>query len=436
MANPSVANRLKSNNLVRHRCAEHPADRMLPENTPRPFLFFQPFGVNDLGGGARILRSLLASPPVRCLSIVTSVQPPQPTSKLEQIHVPTRPNFGRVKQNPLNWVPKALRPVWKMQHRRAVRRLVEQLLPAAIHVVIQPGCDLVAITAVARSSGVPLAVSFHDHPDFYLEHGQFAERDLEIVAAMWRNARCRFVISPEMGKRLCQDFGTRDFEMATDGIEQFGTAKELDSKPEYVVYFMGLFHGFYEENFKALLEALQQVGDQTRKNFIVRVRTNRFPEFGSNSRVRVEQLLPDDDAMVAQEIERADILYLPLPFSTAGHSFARYSLSTKMISYLGSARPIIYHGPPTAAAANLLAKHEAAVCITTLCHQTAVAALAELLSTPEKSRYLAVRALTLAKAEFNLTEIRARFWRNMISIVEPPQLKQTMLASLPSHRSE
>jgi hypothetical protein len=413
MANPSAANGLMSNDLVRQRCAEHQADRIPTGNTARPFLFFQPFGVDDLGGGARILRSLLASSPVRCLSIVTSVQQPQPTIKFHQIHFPTRPNFGRIKQNPFNWVPKALRPVWKIRHRRAVRRLVTQLLPAAIHVVVQPGCDLVAITVAARSNGVPLAVSFHDHPDFYLGNGQFKYRDLEIVAAMWRDARCRFVISPEMGQRLCQDFGTRDFEMVTDGVEHFGTAKELDSKPEYVVYFMGLFHEFYEENFKALLAALRQVGDQTSKRFIVRVRTNRFPEFGSNPRVRVEQLPPSDDATVAQDIERADILYLPLPFSAAGHSFAQYSLSTKMISYLGSGRPMIYHGPSTAAAANLLAKHGAAVCVTTLCYQTVVAALAELLSTPETSGNLAMRALGLAKAEFNLIEIRARFWRSM-----------------------
>src|SRR3954468_18950462 len=86
--------------------------------TSRPFLFFQPFGVSDLGGGARILRSLLASSPTKCISIVTTVRRPRPTNTLEQIHFPTRPHFGRIETTRFHWVPETLHPVWTMQHRR------------------------------------------------------------------------------------------------------------------------------------------------------------------------------------------------------------------------------------------------------------------------------------------------------------------------------
>lgn len=384
----------------------------------RPFLFIQPFDINDLGGGARILRSLLGSAPVPCLSVVTRVRPPQPTFGVEQIHFPTRPYFGRIETTRFGWLPEKLNPVWRVWHRRAMLRLVDKLRPCAIHVVVQPGCDLSAIVAAARAHGVPLAATFHDHPDFYIGKRKLGHDELEVVGEIWRNAKRRFVISPEMGVRLCQDFGAEDYELVTDGVERFGKVKELESKPEYFVYFMGLFHEFYDDNFRSLLQVLQQVADAADKRFTLRVRSNYFPAFDTGPRVRLERLRPSDDATVAREIEHADILYLPLPFSEAGRSFADYSLSTKMISYLASGRPILYHGPATAAAGRLLRENRAAVCATELDESTIGMALTELLCAPRRAHQVATAALALAGTRFHIDAIRSRFWRSLLSMAD------------------
>ena len=60
-------------------------------------------------------------------------------------------------------------------------------------------------------------------------------------------------------------------------------------------------------------------------------------------------------------MESADLLYMPMPFGEAHEKFARYSLSTKMVTYAGSGVPILYHGPATSAAFDLLKRNDAAI---------------------------------------------------------------------------
>ena len=46
------------------------------------------------------------------------------------------------------------------------------------------------------------------------------------------------------------------------------------------------------------------------------------------------------EADVEADMSQATLLYMPLPFAAEDECFVRFSLSTKMISYLGSGRPI------------------------------------------------------------------------------------------------
>jgi hypothetical protein len=123
------------------------------------------------------------------------------------------------------------------------------------------------------------------------------------------------------------------------------------------------------------------------------------------------------EAQVRKDMESADLLYMPLPFGEANEKFARYSLSTKMVTYAGSGVPILYHGPAASAAYDLLRKNSAAVLLTTLDPEE----IAEVLSglTREKRARIAANALALAGREFMLIDQTRKFWDAFSSALSP-----------------
>ncbi|MEJ7703270.1 MAG: hypothetical protein WKF47_06270 [Geodermatophilaceae bacterium] len=118
-----------------------------------------------------------------------------------------------------------------------------------------------------------------------------------------------------------------------------------------------------------------------------------------------------DEAQVQRDIEEADLLYMPLHFGDEHENFARYSLSTKMVTYIGSGVPILYHGPTSSAAFDLLGKHRAAILAPTLAPDEIARALADL--TPGTRAEITRHALHLARTSFMLADQTQRFWQTI-----------------------
>jgi hypothetical protein len=116
------------------------------------------------------------------------------------------------------------------------------------------------------------------------------------------------------------------------------------------------------------------------------------------------------EAAVQSDMEQTDLLYLPLPFETKYESFVRFSLSTKMVTYLGSGIPILYHGPGNSAVHDLLAAHKAALLCTRPALEDLLPMLRRYINQPESGTEMASNALALARNDFMLDEIKGRFW--------------------------
>ena len=99
---------------------------------------------------------------------------------------------------------------------------------------------------------------------------------------------------------------------------------------------------------------------------------------------------------------------MPMPFGEAHEKFARYSLSTKMVTYAGSGVPILYHGPVTSAAYDLLKRNDAAIFVTSLVPEEIAETLSGL--TAQRRGEIAANALALAEREFMLVDQTRKFW--------------------------
>ncbi|MDQ6861081.1 MAG: glycosyltransferase [Verrucomicrobiota bacterium] len=387
--------------------------RQLKESA-HPIAFVQPFSLGSAGGGARILRALLADAPFAWRSI--SSAPVRPKPWRNELHLPSRPSWGPLDHSRLAALPQATTGFFARRFRRRLKSRVIELGASAIHAVAHGGLDFAAAHSVARELSLPFFLTVHD--DLAYTFPRRAQAREATMRDAWRDAAARFVISQALGEEYSRRYGSREFVVVTDGLSHLGAPHRASSSGELRIYFMGLFHMSYERNLRALLDALKILEDEhpeLRVTVTLRCEHVRAQVLGDANRVHV---LPfADEAQLQRDLETADLLYMPMPFGAEHDTFARYSLSTKMVTYVGSGVPILYHGPETSAAFRLLNANAAAMLLPTAEPTQIARALAGL--TSETRSRLALNALELARREFMLSEQTERFWGTIGRCLSP-----------------
>ncbi|MBA3273632.1 MAG: hypothetical protein H0T11_07145 [Chthoniobacterales bacterium] len=293
--------------------------------------------------------------------------------------------------------------------RAKLRACCTRLKAGAIHTVPHAGVDFSAAQEVAHELGVPLFLSVHDDLAYTAAGAASASSREAAMRAAWNAASARFVISDSLGEEYCRRYGQHSYQVVTDGLTQVHVPRAVTSHARLHIYFMGLFHMAYERNLRALLDALAILKrEEPALDVTVLLRCEHVRAHVTAGEIPVKVLPFGDEAQVQRDMETADLLYMPLHFGDEHANFARYSLSTKMVTYIGSGLPILYHGPDNSAAYSLLSKHRSAITITTLAPDEIASALRGL--DPQTRHEVAANAAALAERDFMLTSQTERFW--------------------------
>jgi glycosyltransferase involved in cell wall biosynthesis len=382
-------------------------------------VFTQPFPLGTAGGGPRILRSLLRDAPVTALAVCTS---PGRSGNESETRIPLRPDFGRIERTRFNRLAHSVTPFFQHRFNRRLEKFIVNAKPRALHAVAHGGLDFYSTFILAKKFQIPFFLQVHDDVA-YTGAGRVAKETLaQCMSEAWQGAAARFVISPELGAEYTRRYGEREFVTVTDGLDHVALKPRARTQ-QFRIYFMGLFHIGYEQNLEALNKALDLLPSNLTSNCSITLRCDyvRPSILRQSNRFRV---LPfGTEADVQADIEEADCLYLPLHFGKEDQPFGAYSLSTKMVTYLGSGVPILYHGPTGTAAYNILAKSHAAALATSLVPAEITQVLIEL---PSVSAQFAENALRLARKSFLRAEQHAKFWRNVT-----PWLRKTETMNAP-----
>jgi hypothetical protein len=361
-------------------------------------LSFQYNSVYQHGGAGRVLRRLFQGreDQVVSLFIKTDVAKDR-TGLIKEIAVPVfllQRSWMRWRlRNFVIW----LRDVFFLEATiNNVRKIASTLDYDVIH-TINHGPFSTTFCDRAFSSK-PLWVSFHDH---FSTCSTFEDTN-----KLWNLSERRLVISRELGAEYQRLFGKKEFEVITDGVarEEISNPKPIAAAP-LTIYFAGLLHLEYINLFRTLADSADLLVAQGVAVKLVLRGTQKL-EFLNNRSFDVDyrqDFVTDQE--VKNELDAADILYLPIKFNVP--AFYLYSLSTKMVSYLGAAGSILYHGPHDSAAYNLLKEFNAATGCVTL---DASDLKDSILSIVKDGVLLSANAKGLAKSQFDLEKIQDRFW--------------------------
>lgn len=380
-------------------------------------VFVQPFGLNSPGGGPRILRALLKDAPVPFLSIYTSPQAWPKTTVGQELHLPIRPYFGRIESTRFSKLLNSSYFPLAGRFKHRLTHICRNIKATAIHTVAQ---DLGFWYAyqVAQELGLPYYLSVHDDLKYALQGRLEFKEGMDKIAEVWQRAEGRFVISDELGKEYCRRYSKKAYTIVTDGLDKVPAQPQIRPINSCRIYFMGLFHVSYGVNLNALLQALEILHKlRPEWHLAVTCRCGLINPEVLAGRFPVNVLPLASEQEVIRDLEQADMLYLPLPFGKEHESFIRYSLSTKMITYLGSGLPIVYHGPIESAASQLLAQHQAAILLNSLDPHC----IAESLITAKgNTDALVQHALDLGHQQFLLIEQKKKFWTLLSRVEERP----------------
>ncbi|HUE40992.1 MAG TPA: glycosyltransferase [Chthoniobacterales bacterium] len=375
-------------------------------------VFTHPFGLQSPSGGSRIMRALLEQAPYPFISVATSPDNPPATNLGPELHVPLRPAFGRIERTRLAGLADSIAPLFAKRFARQLEAICRRTKTVAIHSIAHGGLDFYTGLVVARKLSVPYFLQVHD--DFiFSARGVRSEATAHgALQHAWTEAAACFVVCRALGEEYSRRYGQRDYIVITDGVERVASSPRQRSTADLRIYFMGLFHLDYEPNLKVLLNALARLNEEKIAGKIsITLRCGGLrPGFLAGYEKFVRVLPFASEAIVQSDMEQADLLYLPLPFETKYESFVRFSLSTKMVTYLGSGIPILYHGPGNSAVHKLLEAHNAALLCTRPASEDLLSMLRRYVSHPESGTDMARNALALARNDFMLDQIRTRFW--------------------------
>lgn len=376
--------------------------------------FIQACGLysHDHGGSQKIFQSLLDTdhPPV--LSINTHHSAGLPPAGKSEIQIPSRPDFGRLEHTRLSGSLGAFDPLLSRRFEARLSRVLIEHKVKLIHLLVN-GYSVVPVCKIASRLGIPFFMTIHDDLEYLsVGHPQFKQM-VTALGKAWRGAKGAFVISDEIGQEYNLRYGTREYIVVTDGLKCVAGAPRPSPEKSLRLYFMGIFHHNYAQNLRVVLDALKIV--RSRKpdwdiSVTCRCGAISFATYPDDVPIKFLPFAPDVE--VERDMLSADLLYQPLPFQEQARAFARFSLSTKMITYLGSGLPIFYHGPEDSAACKLLTRHDAAAVCATL-DSDGIAN--QLLQAVARREAIVNNALELARSQFMLADQQRKFWTPILA---------------------
>src|SRR3984957_7653550 len=128
----------------------------------------QPWGLQSVSGGSRLIKMLLADAPMPVHSICTTPEPPKPSTEIAETHIPNRPFLGKLDYSRMAALGSSLDKPFQKASRRKLRQAFKQL-DAKVVQIIAHGYAFSAAYSAAKDLGLPVVLTVHDDLQYTLK---------------------------------------------------------------------------------------------------------------------------------------------------------------------------------------------------------------------------------------------------------------------------
>jgi glycosyltransferase involved in cell wall biosynthesis len=224
------------------------------------------------------------------------------------------------------------------------------------------------------------------------------------------SADCVIVPNEKLGREYARRRGVRPAVIANPHSGTYGSGVDwpLASRNVRVVYTGSVYH-VHDDAFERLVQALPKCRGSLSLHLYSSVATERHPAFRNSPVVHHHRHLGEKAVVRVQE--QADILYLPLAFSSPAPDVVRTALPGKLPDYLASGRPLLVHAPADSFVSVYCRRHRCALVVDRPDVAALIAALDSLTGDSALRQDLVRAALRRAHEDFDPAVAEREFLR-------------------------
>lgn len=226
-------------------------------------------------------------------------------------------------------------------------RPIELLPEGSIVVAVMQSSAYYRVAAdVARRNGAPLVLIIHDDPE-EIEPVRWWSRPLlrAFNTRVYREARLRFCISPQMAKELEARYGARADVLYPNRSQNItprpvDTNRRLRRPGQLVLGYAGALGYGYGHRIEELLPLFRE------QKVVIRIYGFTKPWFADAAEVEYAGSAKDSDELWPRVQAECDAVILPYAYRHNGHeALYRTHFPSKLTEYLALGMPVIITGP-------------------------------------------------------------------------------------------
>jgi glycosyltransferase involved in cell wall biosynthesis len=271
--------------------------------------------------------------------------------------------------------------------------------------------DLPAGLAASKIMGVP----FHAYVCDYYSQQQSDPRARAIAERLepklLRNARSVIVLNEFLQDELNRRYGVEPFVIHNPcDIDSYTASAPYQphENEQRIVYTGAVYHANYDA-FRNLIQAIRLLNsDKIRLHLYTAQAPAELANAGIEGPVVFHDHLPASEVPAIQK--QADLLFLPLAFTSPYPKIIKTSAPFKMGEYLAAGRPVLVHAPADSFLASYFREHGCGLVVDELDPAVLASAISQALNDEALKQRLATRARARVLADFDIHQARDKFW--------------------------
>ena len=267
---------------------------------------------------------------------------------------------------------------------------------------------------LAERLGVPLFTQVFDPLSWWLRaHGTDAHHSRAALVQFNRTLQASeacATASKAMAEAYSTLYGTRCVPVISshDATIAARPSHALSSGSEVTIAMAGQFYAADEWN--SLIRGLEVANWMIAGRKVrLRVLGAHKPDYGSDL-PQIEFLGWKSQPEAVQILSQADILYCPYPFDAEMEEVSRLSFPSKLVLYLASGRPILFHGPTWSSPGRYMAEVRAGAICGALVSTAVYDELQRLVIDPIHYKEAALNAHAAFRRDFTLERMEESFF--------------------------